>query len=131
MQMNHFLKPLLGAALLTLFLSLWVGITEAQILDVQQKGSYLVVIGDQNRQVSSLPLGSNQEFLGLSSTFFVVRKGSYLYTYDERSRQIASMPMGSSDRFRSAAGNYFNLQKGSFIYTYDRHCKLTHTRSAN
>ena len=121
----------MGGSLLTLFLSLWVGITEAQILDVQQKGSFLVVIGDQNRQVSSLPLGNNQEFLGLSSTFFVVRKGSFLYTYDERSRQIASMPMGSSDRFRSAAGNYFNVQKGSFIYTYDRHCKQTHTRSAN
>ena len=94
MVQTHFLKPLLGAALLTFFLSLWVGITEAQILDVQQKGSYLVVIGDQNRQVSSMPIGSNDEFLGLSSTFFVVRKGSYLYTYDERSRQIASMPVG-------------------------------------
>ena len=75
---THFLKPLLGAALLTLFLSLWVGITEAQILDVQQKGSFLYVIGDQNRLVSSMSLGSNQEFLGMSSTIFVGRKGSYL-----------------------------------------------------
>ena len=66
---THFLKPLLGAALLTLFLSLWVGITEAQILDVQQKGSYLVVIGDQNRQVSSLPIGSNDEFWGCRLPF--------------------------------------------------------------
>ncbi|NDF99095.1 MAG: hypothetical protein EB101_09265 [Chitinophagia bacterium] len=29
MQMKHFLKPLPGGSLLTLFLSLWVGITEA------------------------------------------------------------------------------------------------------
>lgn len=129
--MKHFLKPLLGGSLLTLFLSLWVVPMQAQILDVQQKGSYLYVIGDQNRQVSSMPIGSNDEFLGTSSTFFVVRKGSHLYTYDERSRQIASMPLGSKDSFRSAAGNYFNVQKGSHIYTYDRHCKQTHTRPAN
>ncbi len=53
MQMNHFLKPLLGAALLTLFLSLWVGITEAQILDVQQKGSYIYTYDRHCKQTHS------------------------------------------------------------------------------
>jgi len=131
MKSPYNFNPLPSCGLLTLVLWLWVVPTQAQILDVQQKGSYLYVIGDQNRQVSSLPIGSKDEFLGISSTFYVVRKGSYLYTYDERSRQIASMPMGSKDSFRSAAGNYFNVQKGSYIYTYDRHCKQTHTRPAN
>jgi hypothetical protein len=35
MVQTHFLKPLMGGSLLPLFLSLWVGITEAQILDEQ------------------------------------------------------------------------------------------------
>jgi len=131
MNSPYFFKPLQRCGLLTLVLWLWVVPTQAQILDVQQKGSHLYVIGDQNRQVSSMPIGSNDEFLGTSSTFFVVRKGSHLYTYDERSRQIAFLPLGSKDSFRNAAGNYFNVQKGSHIYTYDRHCKQTHTRPAN
>ncbi len=87
---THFLKPLLGAVLLTLFLSLWVGITEAQILDVQQKGSYLYTYDERSRQIASMPMGSSDRFRSAAGNYFNVQKGSYIYTYDRHCKQTHS-----------------------------------------
>jgi hypothetical protein len=100
------------------------GAVKAQISDVQQKGSYLYVYGENNKQLSYMVIGSSEEYLGMGSSFFVVKKGSsYIYTYDYNSKQIAYMVIGSSEEFKSAGGNSFNIKKGSYIYTYDKNCK--------
>lgn len=105
------------------------GAVKAQIYDVQQKGSYLYVYGENNQQLSFTDIGSSDEYLGMGSSFFVVKKGSYIYTYDYNSKQIAFMDIDSSDKFKSAGGNSFNIKKGSYIYTYDKNCKQLSFRS--
>ena len=117
-------KLLLMATILLSF-----GAVKAQISDVQQKGSYLYVYGENNKQLSYVSIGSSDEYLGMGSSFFVVKKGSYIYTYDYNSKQIAYMSIGSSDKFKSAGGNSFNIKKGSYIYTYDKNCKQLSYRS--
>jgi len=116
-------KLFLMATMLLMF-----GATKAQISDVQQKGSFLYVYGENNKKLSDLRISSSDEYLGMGSSFFVVKKGSFVYTYDEKSKQIADMRISSSDTFKSAGGNSFNIQKGSFIYTYDKNCKQLSSR---
>ena len=99
------------------------GAVNAQISDVQQKGNYLHVYGENNKQLSFMNIGSSDEYLGMGSSFFVVKKGSYIHTYDYNSNQIAFMNIGSSDKFKSAGGNSFNIKKGGYIHTYDKNCK--------
>jgi hypothetical protein len=105
------------------------GSINAQISDVQQKGSYLYVYGQNNKKISQLSLSSSDVYLGMGSSFFIVKKGSYLYTYNIDSKKIAQLSLSSSDTFRSASGNSFNIQKGSYIYTYDQNCKKLSQRS--
>ena len=102
---------------------------KAQISDVQQKGSYLYVYGENNKQLSYLSINNSDEFLGMGPSFYVVKKGSYIYTYDYNSRQISYLSINSSDKFKSAGGNTFNIQKGSYVYTYDKNCKQISYRS--
>jgi len=116
-------KLLLMAMILLSF-----GALRAQISDVQQKGSYLYVYDNNNKQLSSMFMQNSDEYLGMGSSFFVVKKGSYIYTYDYNSKQIASMFLQNSDKFKSAGGNSFNIKKGSYIYTYDKNCKELSSR---
>ena len=62
-------KLLLMATMLLSF-----GAVKAQISDVQQKGSFLYVYGENNKQLSYLSIGSSDEYLGMGSSFFVVKK---------------------------------------------------------
>ena len=117
-------KLFLMAIMLLMF-----GAANAQIADVQQKGSYLYVYGDGNQQLSYTSINSSDEYLGMGSSFFVVQKGSYIYTYDSKSNQIAYMSINSSDKFKNAGGNSFNIKKGSYIYTYDKKCNQLSYRS--
>lgn len=117
-------RILLAALMLTAF-----GALQAQIVDVQQKGSWLYIYGENNKKLSSMGLGSSDEFLGMGSSFVVIKRGSWIYTYDANSRKIGSMGLGSADKFKSAVGNSFNIQKGSWIYTYDKNCKKLSSRA--
>ena len=111
-------KLLLMATMFFMF-----GAAKAQIADVQQKGSYLYIFGENNKRISELRLNSSDVFLGMGSSFFVVQSGSYVYTYDYNSKRIAELRLSSSDTFKSATGNSFNIQNGSYVYTYDKNCK--------
>jgi hypothetical protein len=113
-----FMKKILVIAL-TIFA---FNVAKAQISDVQQKGNYVYVYGEQNNQLSYLQISSSDEYKGMGASFFVVQKGNYLYTYDEKSHQIAYLQISSSDKFKSAGGSTFNVQKGNYIYTYDKKC---------
>ena len=105
------------------------GAVNAQISDVQQKGNWLHVYGENNKELSHISINSSDEYLGMGSSFFVVQKGSYIYTYDSKSNQIAYMSINSSDKFKNAGGNSFNIKKGSYIYTYDKKCNQLSYRS--
>lgn len=115
--------------LLILTMLLSFGAFKAQISDVQQKGSYLYVYGEDNQNKSTLSLGGTDEYLGMGSTFFVVKRGSYIYTYDSDSRNIGSLSLPGDAKFKSAGGSSFNIKIGSYIYTYDRKCNSLSSRS--
>lgn len=105
------------------------GAAKAQIADVQQKGSYLFVYGENNKKLSQMSISNSDEYLGMGSSFYIVKKGSYIFTYDQDSKKISQMSISSSDKFKNAGGNSFNIQKGSSIITYDMNCKKLSQRS--
>lgn len=106
----------------------------AQISDVQVKDRMLYVYGENNKQLSSINLnnfGGAGEYLGMGSSFYVVKSGTMIYTYDQNSKQISSLNLGSignGANFKNAAGNSFNIQTSNKIYTYDKDCKRTGER---
>jgi len=114
--------------LILLFLSLTK--VNAQIADVQQKGSWLYVYNENNKELSHLSLSHSDQYIGMGSSFYIVQKGSWLYVYDSNSKEISHMSLSSSDKVKSVGGNNFNLQKGSWIYTYDKNCKEVSHRSS-
>lgn len=101
-------------------------IQKMSISDVQLKGSYLQVFGENGKKISELH-NSHGDLCGIASSFYVVEKGSYYATYDANSKKIAEIH-NSHGEFKSAAGSTFNLKKGSYIATYDAHCKKTGER---
>lgn len=51
-----------------------------------QRGSYVYVYGEKNRQLYS----KQGELAGFTSSAVSVKRGSYIYVYDEKGRQIGS-----------------------------------------
>ena len=51
-----------------------------------QRGSYVYVYGDKNRQLYS----KQGQLAGFTVSAVSVKRGSYVYVYDEKGRQIAS-----------------------------------------
>ena len=77
-------KLLLMATMLLSF-----GAVKAQISDVQQKGSYLYVYGENNKQLSYMIIGSSDKFKSAGGNSFNIKKGSYIYTYDKNCEQLS------------------------------------------
>ena len=102
---------------------------KAQIADVQQKGSWLYIYSENNKELSHMSISNSDQYLGMGSAFFIVQKGSWLYVYDYNSREISHMSLSTNDKLKSVGGNNFNIQKGSWIYTYDKNCKEVSHRS--
>jgi hypothetical protein len=105
------------------------GAAKAQIADVQQKGNLLLVYGENNKKLSVLSISSSEEYLGMGSSFYIVKKGSLILSYDQDSKKIGVMTLSSSEKFKNAGGNSFNIQNGSLIITYDKNCKKLSVRS--
>ena len=61
-----------------------------------QRGSYVYIYDENNRQTGSVPAGSgpNDGLKGYTSSQVNVQRGSYIYSHDERGRQIGSKPTG-------------------------------------
>ena len=51
-----------------------------------QRGSYVYVYGDRNRQLYSKP----GQLAGFTGSAVSVKRGSYVYVYDEKGRQIGA-----------------------------------------
>lgn len=94
------------------------GAVNAQIGDVQQKGTTLYSY-DGNREVGRIHISSSDVFLGFSSTIVVVQKGTTIYSFDANGREKGRLHISSSDQFRSVNGNNITIKKGSTVYTYD------------
>lgn len=109
-------------------LLLSVGIAKAQIVDIQHKGQFLRVYGSGNKELSYLQIDNSDEFLGMSSSFYVVKRGMFFKTYNHNSKEIGYLQVSNTDKFKNASGNTFNVKKGQFIFTYDLNCKLVSQR---
>jgi hypothetical protein len=103
---------------LTGFMFFMFAAVNAQIGDVQQKGSWLYSY-DGSKQIGKFSISSSDSFLGFSSSIVVVQKGSWIYSYDANGRQQGKFSVSSGDQFKSVVGNNINIKKGSWLYTYD------------
>jgi hypothetical protein len=103
---------------LTTSMVLMLVATNAQISDVQQKGSWLHSY-DGSKQIGKFSISSSDSFLGFSSSIVVVQKGSWIHSYDANGRQIGKFSISSGDQFKSVVGNNINIKKGSWLHTYD------------
>jgi hypothetical protein len=103
---------------LTGFMVFMLVAVNAQIGDVQQKGSSLYSY-DGTKQIGRFTISSSDSFLGFSSSIIVVQKGSSIYSYDESGKQLGRFSISSGDQFKSVVGNNINIKKGSSLYTYD------------
>lgn len=98
------------------------------IADVQEKGSWIYVYDEKNKEISHMS-ASNRQVLGVASDFFVVIQGSWIYIYDEKCKEISHMS-SSGKEVKGAAGSSFTVKQGSWIYIYDKNCKEQSHRSA-
>lgn len=59
-----------------------------------QRGSFVYVYDENNRQIASIPAGSGKDdgLKGYTGSTVNVRRGSFIYTYDEKGRQKGSTP---------------------------------------
>ena len=87
------------------------GAANAQIGDVQQKGSWLYSY-DGNNQIGSFSISSSDIFLGFSSTIVVVQKGSWIYSFVANGKEKGHFSISSTDQFQSVNGNNINIKKG-------------------
>ena len=106
-------KLFLMATMLLMF-----GAANAQIGDVQQKGSWLYSY-DGSKEVGHFSISSSDEFLGFSSTIVVVQKGSWIFSFDANGKEKGHFSISSTDQFKSVNGNNINIKKGSWLFTYD------------
>lgn len=111
------MKELIFISLLILCsLSIYAGIS-----DVQTKGSWIVVYGDNGRETSRMGT-NNKELVGVSGSFFVVQDKSWIIIYNEKCQEISRMGKNNKS-VRGAAGSTFTVEDGAWIVTYDKNCR--------
>ena len=116
------MKKLIFVSLLVLCsLNVFAGIS-----DVQTKGSWIVVYGDNGRETSRMGI-NNKELVGVSGSFFVVQDKSWIIIYDETCKEISRMGTNNKS-VRGAAGSTFTVEDGSWIVTYDKNCREQNRR---
>ena len=103
---------------LMLTMLLMFGAVNAQIGDVQQKGSHLYCY-DGQREIGRIYLSSSDVFLGFSSAIVVIKKGNHICSCDAKGRELGRFYLSSTDQFRSVIGSNINIKKGRTIVTYD------------
>ena len=116
--------------LLILTLTSLTSIAMAQIADVQQKGTWIIVYDASGKQLSTMNAGG-KEVSGFGNDFFVVTTGNWITTYDANCREIASLNASNGLTVRGASGGSFTVKNGNWIVTYDKHCKEISSRSGN
>lgn len=75
------------------------------ISDVSEKGNWIVVFDDNNKEIKRMG-SSNKEVVGVTSDFFVVLDGNWIVTYDEKCKEIKRMG-ASKKTVKGASGRTF------------------------
>jgi hypothetical protein len=59
-----------------------------------QRGSFVYVYNDANRQLCTIPAGNGagDGLTGYTSSRVNIRRGSFIYSYDEKGRQVGTAP---------------------------------------
>jgi hypothetical protein len=102
-----------------------------QITDVEVRGQWLYVYGENNKQLCTTTISSDASLEGFGSGFYVIRQGQWLYTKNSKCETISSMTIGSDAFVRGVGGNTFTIKHGQWILTYDRFCKQISSRTGD
>ena len=100
------------------------------IEDVQLKGSWYAVFGNNGKKVKDLAASAVGELCGHSNEIIVFKKGSWYDLYDEAGKKLKTLAVSAVGEFRSVSGRNTIFKKGSWIDTYDVSGKKTNTRPA-
>ena len=110
---------------------LMFGAVNAQIADIEVRGQWIYVYGENNKQLCSTTISSDASLKGYCSSFYVIREGQWLYTKDSNCETINSMTISSDAIVRGVAGKSFTIKEGQWIYTYDKNCNQLSSRTGN
>lgn len=62
--------------------------------DAVQRGAFVYVYDEKNRQIAAIPAGNGKDdgLKGYTGSTVNVRRGAFIYTYDEKGRQKGTVP---------------------------------------
>ena len=119
--------------ILTIIIFLSLGKVNAQIADVKQRGSQLVVYGKNGLELSSKEIEGKVDIVAVFNSYFVVKllkfgygTGNYytLETYDYKIREISFLYLGQqNDAIIGKTKNYFTVKRKGTVFTYNEDCK--------
>jgi hypothetical protein len=119
--------------LLTIIIFVSFGKVNAQIADVKQRGSQLVVYGKNGLELSSTEIEGKVDIVAVFNSYFVVKllnngygMGNYytLETYDYKIRKIYYLYLGQqNDAIIGKTKNYFTVKRKGTVFTYNEDCK--------
>lgn len=90
----------------------------AQIGDVQQKGSFIYSYNENGQSIGNFNIESGQ-FLGYSNSIIVIKRGDFLHSYDAKGNPLGNFLIYSSDKFKGVNGKNINILRGIDLYTFD------------
>lgn len=117
--------------ILTIIIFLSFGKVNAQIADVKNRGSQLVVYGKNGLELSSTEIEGKVDIVAVFNSYFVVKllkngygMGNYytLTTYDYKIREISFLYLGD-DAVIGKTKNYFTVKRKATVFTYNEDCK--------
>lgn len=119
--------------ILIALISLYFGEIDAQIVNVKQRGSQLVVYGKNGLELSSQEIEGKVDIVAVFNSYFVVKLlnagyelGNYysLETYDYKIRKISFLYLGHyDDAIVGKTKNYFTVKRKGSVFTYNEDCK--------
>ena len=118
---------------------LFFGKVNAQIADVKQRGSELVVYGKNGLELSSKKIQGKVNIVAVFNSYYVVKSfnngyalGNYytLETYDYNIRKISFLYLGD-DAVIGKIKNYFTVKRNGSVFTYNEDCKEINGRILN
>ncbi len=99
----------------------------SEITDVQERGGFAVVYGDNGREITRRSLGDNT-LVGVTKSFFVFQNEYSIILYNEQGKEISRMP-SEYRKVKNAVGETFSVEEhGKWIVTYDKNCKMVSKR---
>jgi len=99
--------------------------------DARKEGKLICIYNSSGKKIATINwTGREQELLGVTSDFIVVKDGNFFVTYDENGKKLGSLSekaTGGNMVFDKAVGsNFFTKDKmgsATYLRTWDKTCR--------